>query len=255
MDHAIATSTRRTYSSAKRRYLSFCHMYHIPPLPSSEKSLCRYVALLANEGLAHGSIKCYLAAVRHLHIEEGRGDPGISDMAKLELVLKGIKMVRASKRKMGSRQPITPELLHKMRGVWLGQPAGWDGKMLWAAATLCFFGFLRSGEITVPSESEFDEARHITFGDISVDCLDKPTTLRLRLKASKTDPFRVGVDVFVGKTGGPLCPVMAVLDYVVVRGARQGPLFHFQDGRPLTRARFVERVRGALTRAGIDSTP
>ena len=115
-----------------------------------------------------------------------------------------------------------------------------------------FFGFLRSCEITVPSESEFDEARHITFRDISVDCLDKPTTLRLRLKASKTDPFRVGVDVFVWKTGGPLCPVMAVLDYVVVRGARQGPLFHF---RPLTRARFVERVRGALTRAGIDSTP
>ena len=50
-----------------------------------------------------------------------------------------------------------------------------------------------------------------------MDCLDKPTTLRLRLKASKTDPFRVGVNVLVGKTGGPLCPVMAVLDYVVVR--------------------------------------
>lgn len=32
----------------------------------------------------------------------------------------------------------------------------WDHIMLWAACLLCFFGFLRSGEITVPSNSMFD---------------------------------------------------------------------------------------------------
>ncbi len=50
--------------------------------------------------------------------------------------------------------------------------------------------------------------------------------LRLRIKASKTDPFRVGV---VGKTGTPLC---ALLTYMAERGEGHGPLFRFRDGRP-----------------------
>ena len=40
--------------------------------------------------------------------------------------------------------------------------------MLCAASTLCFFGFLRSGEITIPSDSVFDETRHLAHGDIMV---------------------------------------------------------------------------------------
>jgi hypothetical protein len=36
-----------------------------------------YVAYLAESGLAHGTIKCYLSAIRHLHIAGKRGDPGI----------------------------------------------------------------------------------------------------------------------------------------------------------------------------------
>ena len=171
-------------------------------------------------------------------------------MAKLELVLKGVKVVQVTKQKAGTRQPITPELLLKMRGVWLDQAAGGDGKMLWAASTLCFFRFLRSGEITVPSDSAFDETRHLAHCDITVDSLNNPTMLRIRIKASKTDPFRVGVHIFVERSGCPLCPVTAVLDYLVARGARRGPLFQFQDGKPLTRARFVEQVGGGPDQSG-----
>ncbi len=58
----------------------------------------------------------------------------------------------------------------------------------------------------------------------------------------------------VGQSGCSLCPVGAMLDYLVVRGAGPGPLFRFADGKPLTRARLVEQVRGALSRAGVDSS-
>ena len=44
-------------------------------------------------------IKCYLAAIWHMHIENNWEDPGICQMAKLELVLKGVKMVQAAKHK------------------------------------------------------------------------------------------------------------------------------------------------------------
>ena len=43
-----------------------------------------------------------------------------------------------------------------------------------------------------------------------------------------------------------------MLRYLVVRGTQGGALFRFQDGRLLTRQRFVEEVRKALQQAGVD---
>jgi hypothetical protein len=114
-DNALAKSTKQTYKSAKRWYLAFCSLHDIAPIPTSEGVLCRYVAYLANEGLTHSTIRGYLSAVRHLHIEEDRGDPNISGMAKLEL--KGVKMVQATKHQPRVRHPITPQLLQIMRGA------------------------------------------------------------------------------------------------------------------------------------------
>ena len=79
-----------------------------------------------------------------------------------------------------------------------------------------------------------------------------PSMARIKLKKSKTDPFRQGVDIYVGRTFGQLCHVAAILAYLAVRGPDTGPLFMFADGRFLTQDRFVTRVRGALTAAGLD---
>ena len=46
----------------------------------------------------------------------------------------------------------------------------------------------------------------------------------------------------------------ALLGYLVVRGNQAGPLFSFQDGRLLTRQRFVEEVCKALQLAGFDQS-
>ena len=46
--------------------------------------------------------------------------------------------------------------------------------MLWAAVSLCFFGFLRSGEITVPDDSAYDEGAHLNCRDITVDSIENP---------------------------------------------------------------------------------
>ena len=126
--------------------------------------------------------------------------------------------------------------------------------MLWAACTLAFFGFLRSGEITVPSDAAFDAACHLTPVDVQLDSRESPALLRVQLKQSKTDPFQVGVMVFVGKTGCLLCPVAAVLSYLSLRATDIGPLFKFADRRALTRQRLVEEVRRALQGIGVDHT-
>ena len=189
-----------------------------------------------------------------MQISSGLPDPELANMPKLDGVMKGIKkslQARSQPRKH-IRLPITPHIIRAMGAVWEGNGATQDHVMLWAAVTLCFFGFLRSGEVTVPSDSSFDPATHLTVHDISVNDTANPTWLKLHLKASKTDPFRKGVDVVVGRTNNKLSPVAVMLAYVAIRGNNPGFLFKFQDGRPLTKSRFVESVRGALRAAGFD---
>lgn len=202
------------------------------------------------------SIKCYLSAVRQLQIAKGEGDPGISKMVKLEQVLKGVKAVQAKQgKKRAPKLPITPAILLAIKRAWEREALSWDKVMLWAAMLLCFFGFLRSGELCVPSETTFDGGAHLSAKDIQVDNVVNPQSVQVNIKASKTDPFRQGVLVYVGRTDKPLCPVSALLAYLVIRGKKPGPLFLFRDGKPLSRPRFVLELRKALAEAGVDPKP
>ena len=74
----------------------------------------------------------------------------------------------------------------------------------------------------------------------------------MSIKQSKTDPFRRGVDLFVGLTGTDLCPVAAILDYLTHWRRCRGSLFRFSSGEFLTRKRFVDSVRAALAETDID---
>ena len=95
--------------------------------------------------------------------------------------------------------------------------------MLWAACCLAFFGFLRAGELTVPGDRSFDPTTHLGREDLAVNNPADPAVLQLRLKASKTDPFRKGIFLYIGKGAQDLCPVSAILSYLRVRGRRKGP--------------------------------
>ena len=190
--------------------------------------------------------------MRHLHIAEGEADPEICRMVRLDQVLRVIKSTQAKKQDKGmTRLPISIEILGKMKAAWQ-EMASPDAEMLWAAAAQCWFGFLRSEVLTMPSESAYDEGAHLNFHDISVDSFTNPQVLQVAIKRSKTDPFHVGVTIYIGRTNCELCPVVAVLAYVHV--VKTGPLFRFADGRPLTQPWFVMEVKQALTRAGVDST-
>jgi len=117
--------------------------------------------------------------------------------------------------------------------------------MLWAACLMGFYGFLRCAEFTIPSLFQFASDKHLPATDVAVDN---------RKKSSKTDPFGEGVTIYLGKTDNVLCPVAAILEYLIRRGNHPGPLFVLQDGRPLSRSMLVEKVRQALRRAGIDAS-
>ena len=213
------------------------------------------MAHLADEGLKYRSIKTYLSGVRYFHIKAGVADPFRGAVPLLDYIMRGIKKNEA---RMGEasrdRLPITPDIMRRLKEVWSASGDSPDTKMIWAACCLCFFGFLRAGELTVPSDTGFDPSVHLCVSDLALDDSRCPSLLRVSIKQSKTDPFRHGVHLFLGRTGTGLCPVATVLDFLQARGGEPGPLFRFRDGRPLTRQRFVERMREALRWAGVDQS-
>ena len=79
----------------------------------------------------------------------------------------------------------------------------------------------------------------------------------LQIEAGMSDPFKESLPrlEYVDRGQEHLCPVAAVLiSFLSVWGSTPGQLFMFKDGRPLTRARFAQAVRQALSEAGIDQS-
>lgn len=123
--------------------------------------------------------------------------------------------------------------------------------MFWAVCNLAYFGFLRSAEFTVPNLASYVLAIHLGVADVAVDSHLSPSCLRLRIKASKTDPFRKGCFLHIGKGEFPLCAISSLLPYLTLRGDASGPLFLFRDGRPLSRPLLTSWLHGILSAAGI----
>ena len=254
VEASVAPSTRKTYLSGQRKYFSFCKGVQLSYLPLTEDKACLFVAYLVDSKLKHSTIKGYLSAVRRLQVVAGMGDPFAGSWPRLECALKGVKRAAAvSGVEARVRLPVTPKILKLLRSVWSGNSSGFDSVMLWAACCMCYFGFLRSGEVTVPSLKEYDGGAHLSEGDVSLDSVKSPKMVQVRVKQSKTDPFRKGVMVYLGRTGGELCPVAAVSAYLAVRGRAPGPFLVFKGGEPLSREIFVRRVRAALREVGVDS--
>ena len=133
----------------------------------------------------HSSIKVYLSGFRALHIDHGFADPLINCL-RLQRVVCGITRCQGSS--SSSRLPITNDL---MLVIWqsldLHLP---DQCMFWAACSLGYFGFLCASEFTVPNLPSFSSSLHLGVQDISVDSPSAPSCIRVRIKGSKTDPFR-----------------------------------------------------------------
>ena len=174
----LASSTRRVYLSAQRRYISFCHQDgHVDAngalLPADERSLMRFATSLS-DSLRHSSIKLYLIAARSLHIDQGL-PYALVNCLQLQCLLRGKKGVQGSS--PTKRIPINIDILRVIQGSL-------DLKlrvhvMLWAACCFGFFAFLRAGEFTI--SQPFDPSIHLTVSDLQVDTLVNPNCFQIRI--------------------------------------------------------------------------
>ena len=114
-------------------------------------------------------------------------------------------------------------------------PAFLGCPQLWAHHACClgFFGFLQAREFTV--NCAFDPSIYSTVQDLQVDTEVNPSSLQVRIKSSKTDPFRQGCFIYLGRGQAPFCPISSILAYLHRRGPSSGPWFDLPPS-------FVENI-------------
>ena len=253
---AVAPSTKQTYSSGEKRFVEFIllvkHTQVEQCLPAKESMLTEFVVYLARS-IKHSSIKNYLAAVRHYQIRQGF-KLNLQKMTRLQLVLRGIKRDQGGQIRI--RLPITIyhlQLFHLLLSI--PSTKNFDSLMFWAAMTLAFFGFLRLGQLIC--NSKFNPDTHLTPDNISfnfIQEMQKPKSMTILIKESKTDPFRVGQTITIGSTSSPLCPVLAMKRYFTNRESLiNGPLFVHVSGKPLTKQVLITETRSLLTKSGLNA--
>ena len=215
------------------------------PCPADEWTLCLFATFLVAR-IQHSSIKVCSSGVRALHIDRGFPDP-LANCLRFQRVVGGIKHSQGSS--SSSRLPITDDLMLVIwRSLDLRLP---DHLMFWASCSLGYFGFLRASEFTFPSLASFSPSYHLGVQDIAVDSPSVPSCMRLRIKGSKTDPFRKGAFIHIGLGRPPLCAVLSLLSYLTRRGDVPGPLFLFQNGHPLSRALLTDWLWQIMASANI----
>lgn len=113
---------------------------------------------------------------------------------------------------------------------------------------------MRCGEFTVLKAKQFDPSVNLCLGDI----LFHEDLVILKLKQSKTDPFRKGINIQLHKVQSCVCPYRILTKYLHARKSLYGnfstdPLFMLNNGQALERQYFINCLKHVLGLCGFNS--
>lgn len=196
-------------------------------------------------------IKKRLSSLRSYHVDMGF-DIDVFRNQQLDQVVRGIKRLIPDPDRR-ERTPITREILVRLLNSL--DPSTPKGRLLRAAFSLAFAGFLRSGELTYEAEDMRNPdfpSWNITRASIQFD--PEGHFMLLLLPASKTDPFRLGVTITIARSPlDPLCAVRLMASYLQNTSPAdpRTPLFIRAGGAPFTRVFLVQEVQRLALANGI----
>ena len=123
------------------------------------------------------------------------GIEGVSDKPIVRATVAGLKRKLAKPKK--KKEPITREILLQLAKSMEEPPSLTDSRLL-AICLLAFSGFLRFNEV------------------VALRCCDiqfKEDHMVVKVLSSKTDQYREGADIVIGRSGSSICPVARVQQY------------------------------------------
>ncbi|XP_055956978.1 uncharacterized protein LOC126821198 [Patella vulgata] len=148
----LANTTKGTYRTHLKTFLTFCVTYNVNPVPISPDNVELYIAYLVD-------FKCFAYSSYY--------DP-ISQTWSIKHMLTGVK------RELGTAQscksPVTPKILLSIRSSL--DLSVHNNQCFWAACLLGFFGFLRPNNFLV--KGLFDPDTHIRRMDVIVHSMGYP---------------------------------------------------------------------------------
>ena len=170
----------------------------------------------------------------------------ISDMRRLFYICRGIRRAQGPIARP-QRNPITPCHLRTMINFLGASRFSTHDKTMWRCVVLtAFFGLLRVSEYTTPTNHAFDPLSSLCLNNVTIF----ESSVNIRLKASKSDPFRAGVTIRLFAITSELCPVRALKDYTNIRqNIPHGPFFQLNNGRFLTRGYVAAFISLSLPRS------
>ena len=201
------------------------------------------------------SIKLYLCGLKSYHVDLGLPASAFQD-ERLERVMRGIKREHPEPDRR-ARTPLTRDLLLKILEQLCHGRQTYNTLTLRAAFTLAFAGFLRVGEFTY-HRADLDLGPLFRNWFLAKSCVRlsrNQSHMAVHLPASKTDPFRQGIEILIAASGDEACPVAAMANLQQAdrhRGPLE-PLFTADQFRktPFTREYVVGQLRSIATAAGL----
>lgn len=243
---AYPESTKSTYRTHLKTYLTFCLAFGFDPVPASQQCLSQYISALS-QILKFQSIKQYLNIVRLIHLEAGLPNP-LKENWYISTILNGARRVLGDQQ--NPKLPITPQILlniHKKLNLSTPIEA-----LFWAALLVGFFAFLRKSNLLPPSKG-FDPDKHLTRQDFNLIT----NGIAIDIKWSKTIQFKQrSFQVVVPMVAGSeLCPVKASLHaFRLAPNFPRDPAFSFRVGSVLSvlsYSEFLSKLRKILHTLGL----
>ena len=199
------------------------------------------------------TMKLYLTGIKSYQLDLGIDCSAFSD-PRLERTLQGIKRDHSEAARR-IRTPLTrPHLLQMLSNLTVHN---YDDIVIRAAFSLAFAGFLRIGEFTYrPIDLQMGPAFHNWFlTKSSVRFIENDKHIELTLPASKTDPFRQGIQLIIAGSHDGACPVRAMKQLLAIDTHRspQAPLFCVGriEQQPFTREYVVQKLRELGIHSGL----
>ena len=118
-----------------RQFNNFCQRLGISPMPASETTLSRFAAF-STRAVGAETIRVYLSAVHHFHIQAKYVDP-LQTTPRLQFVLHDIRRSQKTSHNRPLRRPITLPVLRSLEtSLHLWPQLCWRDKvMYWEAFT------------------------------------------------------------------------------------------------------------------------
>jgi len=220
-----APSTRRMYTDGARRFVDFCDEANICALPAHPHAVTHFLGWMSLHAYALGTAKIHVSAINALHAYAETPSP-----TRTWLVTQALRgYARKWGRQARAAAALTAEDLIAIHERFIAGSTSLRAARDWAVLETGFAGALRRSELVAI------DLENIAF---------QQNGYFLHLPYSKTDQFRFGEDLFIGRgVYKDTDPVGALEHWLHVSGITSGPVFRAIDPK----GRLTDRPMGAVT--------